>query len=213
MPPEQNDHPGTSSLHHNRITRLVSKDNREVGSCAVSEIGLENFITTLVKEVNINLADDIEFNLNERGILYAWKDVFTVEATYSKCLGISKRLYSCNSFVHEPDQGLAYFIMEEFNQRSYPFLPEFSCHILIFCWYNTETRSVTKVSVQYDQYSFFLHCLGIERLWRWVIGNILTPPARLWAKAYFATGLVNPFTFVAQIALFVWGISKLCSSY
>jgi hypothetical protein len=103
--------------------------------------------------------------------------------------------------------------MEEFNQRSYPFLPEFSCHILIFCWYNTETRSVTKVSVQYDQYSFFLHCLGIERLWRWVIGNILTPPARLWAKAYFATGLVNPFTFVAQIALFVWGISKLCSSY
>ena len=190
--------------------RLMSKTgNREIGSCSISEIGLENFINSIVDEINLNLKESVQFNLNDRGLLYKWKDVYEVEATYAKCLGIQKRMYQCHAFTHEPQNNVAYFVLEEFNERTYSFLPEFKFHVLVFCWYDVHTRSVTKVSVQYDQHSFFLHCMGIERIWRFMIGNVLTPPARLWAKLYFMTGLVNPFTFIAQIIVFIWGLRWL----
>jgi hypothetical protein len=211
MPPQQHkrsEFPQTKG----QSQRLVSaKDQREIGACAVEEVGLQNFIQSIVKEIDLNLTEEVLFNLNDRGVLQKWSDVFQIEATYAKCLGISKRLYQCHSYTHEPSNGVSYFVLEEFNKRTWTFLPEFKFYVLVFCWYDKETRSVTKVSVQYDQHSFFLHCLGIEGLWRWTIANILTPPAKYWAKAYFATGFVNPFTFIAQIALFVWGISKLLS--
>ncbi len=194
MPPQRTYNEVTNNLHHQLINRIYTKDDREIGSCEVSEIGLEKFIKTIVKEIDIHIGDSASFNLNERAMMYSWKDVFDVEAVYSKCLGISKRLYKCDAFVHEPDQSRAYIVVEEFNQRMYSFLPEFSCHILVFVWYDKQTMAVTKVNVQYDQESFFLYCLGFERYWRWFVGNILTPPARLWAKAYLSTGLVNPIT-------------------
>lgn len=208
MPPQQQ----KRTNFPDQSQRLVSsKDKIEIGACQVDQIGLENFIRTIVDEIDLNLTENVEFNLNDRGIIHKWSDVFNIEATYAKCLGISKRLYKCQSYTHEPSNCVTYFILEEFNKRTTSFLPEFKFYVLVFCWYDKETRSVTKVSVQYDQHSFFLHCLGIEGLWRWTIANVLTPPAKLWARAYFATGLVNPFTFIAQIALFAWGISKLCS--
>jgi len=208
MPPQQKNRPGVSNLTHSITT---CKEKIEVGSCDVNEVGLENFIRCIVNEIQLHLTEDVEFNLNDRGLLYKWKDVFNIEATYAKCLGIGKRLYKCHAYTHEPTKGLTYFVLEEFNQRSLPFLPDFKFHVLIFCWYDKNTRAVTKVSVSYDQHSFFLHCMGIEGLWRWTIGNVLTPPAKMWARAYMATGWVNPFTFLAQIVLFAWGITKLCS--
>jgi hypothetical protein len=218
MPPQQNESQLNAISYNASSTanRLVSKggnDNllREIGSCAVSAVGLENFINAIVKEIDLNLKEDVEFNLNDRGVLFKWKDVYEVEATYAKCLGIRKRLYNVNAFTHEPSNNLAFFVLEEFNHRTYSFLPQFNFHVLVFCYYDPHSRFVTKVSVQYDQHSFFLHCLGVERIWRWTIANLLTPPARLWAKAYVKSGMVNPFTFVAQIVLFVWGISKLCA--
>lgn len=202
-----------NSLPHNNFTRRLvsSRDKREVGSCSIKVVGLEKFIRRIIQECNLRMTEVVEFNLNERGVLYKWQDVFNIEQTYTKCLGISGREYSCHAFTHEPMNGLAYFVLEEFNKRSYSFLPEFKFHVMIFCWYDTDTKAVTKVSVQYDQHSFFLHCMGIEGLWRWTIANVLTPPARLWARAYMATGMVNPVTFLAQIFFFAWGISKILS--
>lgn len=201
---EEDDFPSSTNRRHNPL----SSNSTVIGACGVQQIGLENFIRTIVKEIHLNLTDTVEFNLNNRGVLYSWDDVFRVEATYSKCLGISQRLYRCHAYTHEPSQGLTYFILEEFNQRSMSFLPEFKFYVMVFCWYDKVTRSVTKVSVQYDQHSFFLHCLGLDRLWHLLIASILTPPAKLWARVYCATGWVNPFTFVVQLLLLVWCISS-----
>lgn len=212
MPPQQTEFPLRTEATKSRQNCLVSKSNVEVGYCEISEIGLENFINRIVDEADLNVVDKCEFNLNEKGIMHSFKDVYDVEATYSRCLGISKRLYTCNSYTHEPDRCMCYLVLEEFNERTYSFLPEFSCHILIFCWYDKNTRSLTKVSVQYDQQCFFLHCFGIIDGWRWFVGNIVTPPAGLWAKMFLATGYVNPFTFWAQIFLFFWVLSKLLLS-
>lgn len=214
MPPQKkNEYDSHVSGSHVSLMRSKdgAKNGLEIGTCNVKTVGLENFIRTIIKEIDLNLTDDAIFNLNDRGILYKWDDVFKVENTYAQCLSISKRLYECRSYTHEPEKGLTYFILEEFNHRSYSFLPDFKFYVLIFCWYDKTTRSVTKVSVQYDQHSFFLHCFGVQHVWRWLIANILTPPALVWAKCYRASGLVNPLTFIAQIFLFIWLLSKLFS--
>jgi hypothetical protein len=182
----------------------------EVGSCNINEIGLESFIRRIVNEIDLHITEDCHFNLNDRAVMHKWKDVFEIEQVYTKCLGISERLYRCHSYTHEVDNRLTYFILEEFNKRSYSFLPDFKYYVLIFCWYD-ENRGVCEVSVQYDQMSFFLHCMGITNMTRWILSNISTPPAKLWAKAFAATGCVNPITFLLFIALFVWGVTKLCS--
>jgi hypothetical protein len=217
MPPQQKlnlerlDGSFPTSRRHNASSSSSSSllVSRDIGSCSVQQIGLENFIRTIVKEINLNLTDSVEFNLNNRGVLYSWNDVFRVEATYSKCLGISQRLYQCHAYTHEPSQGLTYFVLEEYNRRTMSFLPEFKFHVLVFCWYDKGTRSVTKVSVQYDQHSFFLHCFGMDKVWHWFIANVLTPPAKVWARVYCSTGFVNPMTFVVQVVLFIWGVVKV----
>mmetsp|Transcript_949 Transcript_949/g.1654 ORF Transcript_949/g.1654 Transcript_949/m.1654 type:complete len:224 (-) Transcript_949:1213-1884(-) len=214
MPPQQKFHlerldgSFTTSSRHDTSPSSSSVLSREIGSCSVQQIGLENFIRTIVKEIHLNLTDTVEFNLNNRGVLYSWNDVFRVESTYTRCLGISQRLYQCHSYVHEPAEGLTYFVLEEYNRRSASFLHDFKFHVLVFCWYDKVTRSVTKVSVQYDQHSFFLSCFGFDKMWHWWIARVLTPPAKLWARAFCATGFVNPITFAVQIVLLTLGIVK-----
>ena len=133
------------------------------------------------------------------------------ERVYTQCLGISKRIYQMHAFTHEPQRGLAYFILEEHNERSLPLLPGFDFHVLVFCYYN-EKNEVTAVDVQYDQLSFFLHCVGLAKVHALFVEFVLTPLAIVWAKAYCKTCLVNPFTFLLQLILFpvlfmyYWGI-------
>lgn len=214
MPPQQTRHLDldSSSISAGGVNggRRPSK-GIEVGSCNISEIGLESFIRRIINEIDLHLTEDCHFNLNDRAIMYKWKDVFEIEQIYTKCLGISERLYRCHSYTHEVDKRLTYFILEEFNKRSYSFLPDFKYYVLIFCWYD-ENRGVCEVSVQYDQMSFFLNCMGITTMTRWILANVSTPPAKFWAKCFAATGCVNPLTFLLFVALFVWGVTKLCSS-
>lgn len=214
MPPQRKPVEEESNYYnHQNRSAVKSNDTKrlEVGQCKVKEIGLENFIRRIVLEIDLHLTDDVEFNLNERGILYKWKDVFQVERTYSQCLGISDRLYECNAYTHDTEKKVAYFILEEYNQRISSFLPEFKFFVIVFCYYD-ENRNVTKVEVQYDQMSFFLYCFGIMQLHRWVSGNILTPFALLWMRAYKATGLVHPITFLAQIGFAIWLFSSYLTS-
>ena len=219
MPPQQTQGQPTTKEDVTALHSIIFPDNSatdkkqiiDVGTSTVKEIGLENFIRAIVHEIDLHLTDDVIFNLNERGLLYKWKDVFEVERVYSKCLGISNRLYNCHAYTHEPGKKLAYFILEEYNQRTAPFLPEFKFFVIVFCYYD-KNRAVTKVDVQYDQMSFFLHCLGIIQLHRWFSGHVLTPFAVFWMRLYKATGLVNPVTFLAQIGLALGLLSKLISS-
>mmetsp|Transcript_23437 Transcript_23437/g.29532 ORF Transcript_23437/g.29532 Transcript_23437/m.29532 type:complete len:212 (-) Transcript_23437:66-701(-) len=210
MPPQQQDSQHlTETIGNQRvIARANDKNQIKIGCCAVKEIGLENFIRRIVLENDLRLTNDVVFNLNERGILYSWKEVFEVERVYSQCLGISDRLYNCRSYTLEPQQQLVYFLLEEYNKRIWSFLPEFKFYVVVFCHFDSE-RAVTKVEVQYDQMSFFLHCLGIIKMHRWVSANILTPIALRWMKVYKATGTVHPITFLANIGLAIWLLSKL----
>jgi hypothetical protein len=136
-------------------TRLV-----EVGQCAIQEVGLENFIRRIIKELNLTMKEDddddddnddvdhengqsrtpsVVFNLNHMGILHGWKKVFEVERVYSTCLGISKRLYQCHGYTHEPlAKGPTLFWMSTINECILGFYPTF----LITSWY-----SVTMIQI------------------------------------------------------------------
>mmetsp|Transcript_17028 Transcript_17028/g.25774 ORF Transcript_17028/g.25774 Transcript_17028/m.25774 type:complete len:217 (-) Transcript_17028:71-721(-) len=206
MPPQQNYRihddndttyfPATKSGTRNDIRKSV-----EAGACNINEIGLENFIRNIVEVLDLNLGENVVFNLNDRGIIHKWSDVFAIERTYSACLGISERFYTCHGYVHKIQQHYGYFVLEEFNKRTVSFLPAFKFYVYVCCYYDHKTRTVTKVDVQYDQMSFFLHALGLQNVWRWVVSNLLTPLAMVWMAAFRATGMVNPFTFLAQILL------------
>jgi len=180
-----------------------SKEKILVRPCEIYEIGLERFIRRCMKELNLNMSDIIEFNLNDRGLLYKWNEVFKVERTYSQCLGISKRIFQCHGYTHKPEQRLVYFILEEENKRTYACLPEFHFHVIVLCYYDA-AGTLEKVDVRYDQMSFFLHCVGMMRLHTWFVGNVLTPIACAWMRVFTTIGFVNPFTFLLQIALGMW---------
>jgi len=201
MPPQE----AESQHSEHRINKNTRDSKRAiaVGRCEIHEIGLENFIRRCMRELTLNMKDSVVFNLNDRGRLHKWKDVFKVERTYSQCLGISKRIYQCHGYTHKPEERAIYFILEEENKRSWSFLPDFHFHVMILCFYDAQD-SLTKVDVRYDQMSFFLHCIGMMRIHTWFVGDVLTPLACIWMRAFTATGFVNPFTFVAQILLVTW---------
>lgn len=182
-------------------TRQLRQEKIEVGTCNVFEIGLEKFIRRIVKELDLHLEKEVSFNLNERAMLFEWNRVFEVEKVYSTCLGISERHYKCHSYIHKPNSGLTYFILEETNKRTWSFLPEFNFHVIVFCYYDKKRKNVTKVEVQYDQLSFFLCCLGLAQFNRWMIANIVTPLACIWMRMYKLTGAVHPVTFLLQVMM------------
>ena len=181
---------------------ILSK-HREIDAqkCLVAQVGLENFIRAVVRPLNLNLPDRVKFNMNGQGRLQSWEDVFLAERVYTKCLGISKRIYQTHFYTHEPEKRLAYFILEEYNERSVWFLPGFDFFVLVFTYYD-EKNNVTAVDVQYDQMSFFLHCMGLAQLHAWAVERLITPVAVAWAKVYLASGLVCPFTFMMQLLIF-----------
>lgn len=172
-----------------------------------AQVGLENFIRSVVKPLELNLPDKVRFNMNGQGLMHSWDDVYTAERIYTRCLGISKRIYQTHAFTHEPDKKLAYFILEEHNERTYSFLPGFDFYVMVFTYYD-EDKNVIRVDVQYDQMSFFLHCMGLAQAHMWIVEKILTPVVLCWAKIFYKTGLVNPFTFFLQlivpVALIYW---------
>ena len=173
----------------------------------VAQVGLENFIRSVVQPLNLNLPDKVLFNMNGQGLMNSWEDVYFAERLYTRCLGISKRIYQTHSFTHEPRKKLAYFILEEHNERSYSFLPGFDFYVLVFCYYDDD-KNVTRVDVQYDQMSFFLNCMGLAQAHLGLVGKI-TPVVLCWAKLFHATGLVSPFTFllnllIVPVALIYW---------
>ena len=180
---------------------LRKNQSIETPKCLIAHAGLENFIRAVVKPLDLKLSKFVQFNMNGMGRMTSWEDVFFAERVYTKCLGISKRIYQTHSYVHEPEKRLAYFILEEYNERSYSFLPGFDFYVLVFTYYD-ENLNVTKVDVQYDQIGFFLHCLGLAQINAWIVEEIVTPVALLWAKCFWATGLVSPVTFVMQLVLF-----------
>ena len=196
----------------------------------VAQAGLENFIRSIVAALNLTLPNTVRFNMNGQGRMQSWEDVYMAEVSdigysfvsylyidlpkqssqcynsllqrvYTQCLGISKRIYQTHAFTHEPNKKLAYFILEEHNERTSALLPGFDFYVLVFCYYN-EKREVTAVDVQYDQLSFFLHCMGLAQMHAWFVENVVTPVAITWSRAFAATGLVNPFTFMLQLILF-----------
>lgn len=177
----------------------------------VAQVGLENFIRAITQPLNLHLPDKVKFNMNGQGIMRSWEDVYLAERVYTRCLGISKRIYQTHAFTHEPDRKLAYFVLEEHNERSLWFLPGFDFYVLVFTYYDDQ-KNVTRVDVQYDQMSFFLHCMGLAQAHAWLVERIITPFALTWARLYFASGVVNPVTFLLQflivpislIYLFLW---------
>lgn len=179
--------------------QIVRKNSRiDAQKCLVAHVGLENFIRNIVRPLDLSLPDDVRFNMNGQGRCRTWEDVYLAERVYTRCLGISKRIYQTHAFTHEPDRRLAYFVLEEHNERSTSFLPGFDFYVLVFTYYD-EKRRVTRVEVQYDQMSFFLHCMGLAQAHAWFVESVITPLALTWARAYHATGLVNPFTFLLQL--------------
>jgi len=180
-----------------------------VGMCDIYEIGLENFIRRIALVRNLSLDESpgarVVFNLNDRAIIHSWHEVFDIERTYSTCLAIAERIYTCHGYIwkQKPDENVGYFVLEEYNRRTYTWLPNFHYSVVVMVYYdNPASRTITKVDVQYDQLSFFLHVLGLQQVWRWYISNIMTPVAMLWMKVYRKTGFVNPVTFVLQLILF-----------
>mmetsp|Transcript_16191 Transcript_16191/g.26491 ORF Transcript_16191/g.26491 Transcript_16191/m.26491 type:complete len:221 (-) Transcript_16191:996-1658(-) len=167
----------------------------------VAQAGLENFIRSIVAALELKLPNTVRFNMNGQGVMQTWEDVYMAEKVYTQCLGISKRIYQCHAYTHEPQNKLAYFILEEHNERSSRLLPGFDFYVLVFCYYN-DKKEVTAVDVQYDQMSFFLHCMGLAQAHAWFVEHVITRIAITWAKAFHMTGLVNPFTFTLQLILF-----------
>mmetsp|Transcript_30276 Transcript_30276/g.62655 ORF Transcript_30276/g.62655 Transcript_30276/m.62655 type:complete len:266 (+) Transcript_30276:281-1078(+) len=180
---------------------LKKHDKIEAHKKLVAQVGLENFIRNVTKPLDLKLPNRVKFNMNGQGIMQTWEDVFLAERVYTRCLGISKRIYRIHAYTHEPQNNLAYFVLEETNERSYWFLPVFDFHVLVFTYYD-ENKDVTRVDVQYDQMSFFLHCMGLAQAHAWVVERLITPMAVVWARCFLATGIVNPFTFLVQL-LFV----------
>ncbi|KAL7444685.1 hypothetical protein ACHAXM_010893 [Skeletonema potamos] len=181
--------------------RILEKhDNIDACKCLVAQAGLENFIRSITAPLNLTLPNSVRFNMNGNGRMQTWEDVYLAESVYTRCLGISKRIYQTHAFTHEPDRKLAYFILEEHNERTLPFLPGFDFYVLVFTYYN-DKNEVTAVDVQYDQLSFFLHCVGLAQVHGWLVESVITPFSIMWAKAYHNSGLVNPFTFMLQLLL------------
>jgi hypothetical protein len=204
MPPQQKsqDHSDFGYEHSSSKNPAI-----EVGESNVKAFGLERFIRNVAKSVNLHMEEKVEFNLNSRGILFTWKDIFEVESIYTKCLGLTERFYQCHGYTHNRERQVFYFILEEHNKRIWKILPEFDFHLIVFCYYN-ERSAITKVEIQYDQMSFFLHCLGLAQLHKSIVANLLTPFAQAWAKTFAATGFVNPITFLAQIIVVFWLIYR-----
>jgi hypothetical protein len=192
--------------------RILEKhDSIDARKCLVAQAGLENFIRSITAPLDLTLPNSVRFNMNGNGRMQTWEDVYLAESVYTRCLGISKRIYQMHAFTHEPDRKLAYFILEEHNERTLPFLPGFDFYVLVFTYYN-DKKEVTAVDVQYDQLSFFLHCVGLAQVHAGLVEHVITPLSVMWAKAYHKSGLVNPFTFILQLILFpvllmyCWGI-------
>mmetsp|Transcript_29168 Transcript_29168/g.62024 ORF Transcript_29168/g.62024 Transcript_29168/m.62024 type:complete len:242 (-) Transcript_29168:169-894(-) len=181
--------------------KILDKHKRiDAQKTLVAQVGLENFIRSIVNPLDLQLPDRVKFNMNGQGRLQSWDDVYLAEQVYTRCLGISKRIYQTHAFTHEPDKKLAYFILEEHNERSLSFLPGFDFYVLVFTYYDDQ-KNVTRVDVQYDQMSFFLHCLGLAQLHAWFLESVITPLVLVWARTYHASGLVNPFTFLLQLMI------------
>eukprot|EP00547_Thalassionema_nitzschioides_P018073 CAMPEP_0194254312 /NCGR_PEP_ID=MMETSP0158-20130606/31827_1 /TAXON_ID=33649 /ORGANISM="Thalassionema nitzschioides, Strain L26-B" /LENGTH=78 /DNA_ID=CAMNT_0038992287 /DNA_START=27 /DNA_END=260 /DNA_ORIENTATION=- len=78
MPPQQNYrlHDTTNSTYFSATKNDTQNDNNnkvaEAGACDINEVGLENFIRKIVTVLNLNLGDDVIFNLNDRGIIHKW---------------------------------------------------------------------------------------------------------------------------------------------
>ena len=200
---------GHFTAKHTSPEHIMQKHDRiDAPKCLVANVGLENFIRGVVRPLNLRLPDRVDFNMNGRGRMRSWEDVFLAERVYTSCLGISKRIYQMHAFTHEPERRLAYFVLEEHNERSWPCLPAFDFYVLVFTYYDA-ARNVTRVDVQYDQLSFFLHCLGLAQGHAWWVETVVTPLALAWARAYHASGLAGPATFLLQLivvpmALLYW---------
>jgi hypothetical protein len=180
---------------------LLKHSKIDAQKTLIAQVGLENFISSIIGPLNLHLIpNSIQFNMNGQGRLTTWEDVFLAERVYTRCLGISKRIYQTHAYTHEPDRQMAYFILEEYNERSVWFLPGFEFYVLVFTYYD-DKKNVTRVDVQYDQMSFFLHCMGLAQVHAWWVESVITPLALVWAKAFYATGWVNPFTFLLQLLL------------
>ena len=188
----KNTSPGTILQKHSSI---------DACKCLIADAGLESFIRLVVEPLDLTLPNSVRFNMNGNGRMQSWEDVYLAESVYTKCLGISKRIYQMHSYTHISSRRLAYYILEEHNERSTSFLPAFDFYVLVFCYYN-EDNQVTEVDVQYDQLSFFLHCMGLAQIHAWCVETVITPIAVVWAKTYIRSGLVNPFTFMLQLILF-----------
>lgn len=185
----------SSEVSENLIDKRI-----EAGRCLVAQVGLGNFIRAVTGPLNLHMTEEVAFNMNDKGVMSRWDDVFLAEQVYTRCLGISKRTYQTHAYTHEPDNRLCYFILEERNERSMWFLPAFDYFVLVFTYYD-ENKAITRVDVQYDQISFFLHCLGVAQMNKWFVEKILTPCVLVWAKSFHGTGLVNPFTFLLQLLI------------
>lgn len=192
---------GHFTSSHTSPEKIIHKhDKIDAQKCLVAHVGLESFIRNIVRPLDLLLPDQVKFNMNGQGRIQSWEDVFLAERVYTRCLGISKRIYQTHAFTHEPDRKLAYFILEEHNERSLSFLPGFDFYVLVFTYYD-DSKNVTRVDVQYDQMSFFLHCMGLAQAHAWFVESVITPIALIWARAYHASGLVNPFTFLLQLMI------------
>lgn len=179
-----------------------------VSACNVEAIGLRGFVVRVMQELSLTMAVKVDFNMNSNAIIGTWEDVFLAERCYTTVLGISSRVYRCFSFTHEPERNLCYLILEEENRRSLPFLPDFQFKAMVICWYNAQ-REVTAVQVEYDQLSFYMHCLGLHAAHQWLTRRVITPAILTWAKAYVASGVVHPLTFLLQVAFFTFCFLRL----
>ena len=201
LQPYQKSHIGHFTAKNTSPEKIILKnDIIDAQKTLVAHVGLENFIRSIVKPLDLHLPNEVKFNMNGQGRMQSWEDVYLAERVYTRCLGISKRIYQTHAYTHEPDRKLAYFILEEHNERSFWFLPGFDFYVLVFTYYD-EQNNVTKVDVQYDQTSFYLHCMGLAQGHAWVVENVITPMVMKWARAYHASGLVNPFTFLLQLMI------------
>lgn len=192
----------------------------------VAQVGLENFIRSISTVLDLKLPRKVKFNMNGQGRMESWDDVYLAEKVYTRCLGISKRIYQTHAvsdgrslllelpafqtsndehwlsqtqYTHEPSRNVAYFILEEHNERSFSWLPGFDFYVLVFTYYDEEKR-VTRVDVQYDQLSFYLHCVGLAQAHASLV-EAITPLVVAWARVFHGTGFVNPFTFLLNLLL------------
>ncbi len=94
--------------------QIIQKHDK-IDACKylVAQVGLENFIRSIVAALDLKLPNAVRFNMNGQAVMHTWEDVYMAEKTYTQCLGISKRVYQLHVYNPAPAKKFTFSILDE----------------------------------------------------------------------------------------------------